>query len=116
VDDKPNSERETPRGRHKTPAKKAALKIGLTELKVRKAKPKKGAAYSIWDTKLRGLALRVQPSGRRSWYVIYSFGRPRWLRLGDATAIGLSDARASRRRGQRPCGREEGRARRGDVR
>jgi integrase len=30
----------------------------------------------------------------RSWYCVYSYhGRPRWLRLGDARAIGLSDAR-----------------------
>ena len=45
-------------------------------------------------TKQHGLALRVQPTGSRSWYCIYSYrGRPRWLRLGDADAIGLSDAR-----------------------
>ena len=48
----------------------------------------------IWDTHQRGLALRVQPTGARSWYTVYSrHGRPRWLRLGDANAIGLSDAR-----------------------
>jgi hypothetical protein len=62
-------------------------------LSVHKAKPKT-AAYAMWDTKQRGLALRVQPSGSRSWYCVYSYhGRPRWLRLGDAGAIGLSDAR-----------------------
>ena len=48
----------------------------------------------MWDTKQHGLALRVQSSGSRSWYCVYSYhGRPRWLRLGDAGAIGLSDAR-----------------------
>ena len=48
----------------------------------------------MWDTKQHGLALRVQPSGSRSWYCVYSYhGRPRWLRLGDAGSIGLSDAR-----------------------
>jgi hypothetical protein len=67
--------------------------LRLSELSVHKAKPKK-AAYAMWDTKQRGLALRVQPSGSRSWYCVYSYhGRPRWLRLGDAGAIGLSDAR-----------------------
>jgi integrase len=40
------------------------------------------------------MALRVQPSGHRAWKVIYSrHGRPRWYHLGDATAIGLADAR-----------------------
>jgi integrase len=36
----------------------------------------------------------VQPSGARAWKCIYSrHGRPRWLHLGKADAIGLSDAR-----------------------
>ena len=40
------------------------------------------------------LALRVQPTGARAWKVIYrAGGRPRWLHLGNARAIGLSDAR-----------------------
>jgi integrase len=70
-------------------AKRAAHKLRLTELKVRKAR-----AGVIWDTQQRGLALRIQPTGRRSWYCVYSrHGRPRWLRLGHADAIGLADAR-----------------------
>jgi integrase len=73
--------------------KRAARKRRLTELSVRKARPE-GAAYLLWDTQQRGLSLRVQPSGQRSWYVCYSrHGRPRWLRLGHAGAIGLADAR-----------------------
>jgi integrase len=63
-------------------------------LGVRKARPEK-AAYLIWDTHQRGLALRVQPTGSRSWVVVYSrHGRPRWLHLGRADAIALSDARS----------------------
>jgi integrase len=70
-----------------------AHKRRLTELFVRKAKPR-AAAYLIWDTHQRGLALRIQPSGARSFKCIYSrHGRPRWLHLGDANAIGLSAAR-----------------------
>jgi len=73
--------------------KRPALKRQLTELFVKKAKPR-SEAFLVWDSKQRGLALRVQPSGGRSWKVIYSrHGRPRWLHLGDATAIGLADAR-----------------------
>lgn len=75
-----------------TRPKHAARKRRLTELSVRKARAE-SSAYLIWDTHQRGLALRVQPSGSRSWKVIYSrHGRPRWLHLGDADAIGLADA------------------------
>jgi integrase len=67
----------------------------LTELGVRKARPEKGGgAYLVWDTHQRGLALRVQPTGAKSWITVYSRrGRPRWLTLGKADAIPLSDAR-----------------------
>jgi integrase len=74
--------------------KRPALKRRLTELFVRKLKPKKDEAYLVWDTLQRGLVIRVQPSGSKAWKTIYSFhGRPRWLHHGDANAIGLSDAR-----------------------
>jgi integrase len=74
-------------------SKHAARKRRLTELSVRKARPE-SSAYLIWDTHQHGLALRVQPTGKKSWNAIYSrHGRPRWLYLGDANAIALSDAR-----------------------
>jgi integrase len=73
--------------------KRPALKRCLTELFVRKLKPK-ATTFLVWDTKQRGLAIRVQPSGSKAWKTIYSYhGRPRWLHLGDANAIGLADAR-----------------------
>jgi integrase len=73
--------------------KAEAHKRNLTELFVRKAKPR-DSAYLVWDTHQRGLCLRVQPTGSKSWVTVYSrHGRPRWLRHGDADAIGLSDAR-----------------------
>ena len=71
----------------------AIRKCRLTELAVKKAQPE-AAAYAIWDTLQRGLCLRIQPSGSRAWYCVYSRqGRPRWLYLGAAAAIGLADAR-----------------------
>jgi integrase len=73
--------------------KQVPRKLRLTELKVRKAKASDTASI-LWDTVQRGLALRLQPTGGKSWYVVYSRqGRPRWLRLGHADAIGLADAR-----------------------
>jgi integrase len=76
-----------------TRPKRAALKRRLTELYVRKLTPKT-QPFLVWDTLQRGLAIRVQPTGARAWKCIYSHhGRPRWLHLGDARAIGLADAR-----------------------
>ena len=73
--------------------KRPARKAKLTEFLVKRVQPA-AVVYSIWDANLRGLVLRVHPTGRRTWIVIYrSGGRPRWLYLGDATAIGLADAR-----------------------
>jgi integrase len=74
-------------------SKKSARRRKLTELFVRKVKPEP-TAFLIWDTMQRGLVLRVYPTGRKSWLCIYrGNGRPRWLRLGDAEAIALGDAR-----------------------
>jgi integrase len=65
----------------------------LTELYVRSARAE-ASAFNTWDTHQRGLVLRVQPSGHRAWKAVYRrSGRPRWLHLGDARAIGLADAR-----------------------
>ena len=65
----------------------------LTELYCRKVKPR-ATAFVVWDTLQRGLVLRVQPSSRRSFNVIYNrHGRTRWLHLADAEALGLSEAR-----------------------
>ena len=77
-----------------TRRKREANKRRLTDLFVRsKAKPR-AAAYLVWDTYQRGLALRVLPTGNKSWVTVYSrHGRPRWLHLGNAGAIGLAEAR-----------------------
>ena len=65
----------------------------LNELYCRKVKPR-ATAFVVWDTLQRGLVLRVQPSSRRSFNVIYNrHGRTRWLHLADADSIGLSEAR-----------------------
>jgi integrase len=69
------------------------LKRKLTEILIRRHRPQ-AKAYLIWDTKQHGLALRIQPTGHRSYVCIYYYhGRPRWLHLGRADAIGLREAR-----------------------
>jgi integrase len=76
-----------------TRPKRRASKRRFTELFIKKLKPE-ATPYLVWDTLQRGLAIRVQPSGSRAWKCIYSYhGRPRWLHIGDAGAIGLADAR-----------------------
>lgn len=73
--------------------RRKAQKRKLSELTVKRLRPAQ-KPFLVWDTKQSGLALRVRPTGARSWYCVYSrHGRPRWYRIGDAGAIGLADAR-----------------------
>lgn len=65
----------------------------LTSLHVQRAAPR-AKSYLIWDTTQTGLVLRVEPTGTRSYKVIYRFhGRMRWLHLARANAISLEAAR-----------------------
>jgi hypothetical protein len=60
---------------------------------VTKARPA-DKPYLIWDDVQQGLALLIQPSGYRSFKLIYRHHRrPRWLTLANANAISLADAR-----------------------
>src|SRR5215831_13755876 len=68
-------------------------KTKLTELTVRSLKPA-AAAYVVWDDRQHGLAIRVQPTGGKSWYVVYSLrNRVRWYHIGSTHKIALTDAR-----------------------
>ena len=74
-------------------AKAAPDKRRLSELSVRKITPRE-KAFVVWDTHVRGLGLRVQPSGHRSWVCVYSFhNRVRWHHIGPADAVALASAR-----------------------
>ena len=71
----------------------AIHKRRLSALYIEKVKPQ-ARAFLVWDADQKGLALQVQPSGFRSFKLVYRFGgRSRWFNLGDAKAIGLADAR-----------------------
>jgi integrase len=66
----------------------------LTDLFVSTVKPAMHGRALVWDTKQAGLALAVEPTGSKAWKFIYRFGsKPRWLTIGNASAIGLADAR-----------------------
>ena len=64
--------------------------IGLTLLSSKVAQPTK-KPFEIYDSRLAGFTLRVQPTGVRSYYA--RFGRNRRVALGQAGAIEPDDAR-----------------------
>ena len=65
----------------------------LTKSEVAAAVPRT-EPYEIPDAKCRGLRLRVQPSGKKSWVVGYSVAERKTRRtLGDATHMTLGTAR-----------------------
>jgi hypothetical protein len=73
----------------RAPANKQKLTEFLVQQLSAKAKP-----FCVWDTLQKGLVLRIQPSGHRAFKVIYSQnGRSKWLTLGDAKIVPLSEAR-----------------------
>nr|WP_298152061.1 integrase arm-type DNA-binding domain-containing protein [uncultured Pseudoxanthomonas sp.] len=62
----------------------------LTKRLVATAQPK-DRAYELRDTQVRGLLLRVQPSGHKAWVVTWEHGKRRTL--GSAGHLTLDDAR-----------------------
>ena len=76
-------------------------RLNLTEAELRKLVPR-AAPYQKWDEKVRNLCVRVQPSGRRTFYFVYSVGgKTKWHRFGPADAV---DIVAARRETQRLIG------------
>jgi integrase len=70
-----------------------ANKRRLTEGFVDRLRPKE-TSFLTWDTHTRGLAVRIEPTGSKSWMVYYRHGsKVRWYRIGGATSIELKDAR-----------------------
>jgi integrase len=68
------------------------IKFGPRTANSLKANP--AARVEYFDASMPGLALRVTPSGVKTWTVLYRHrGRLRRLTLGTAKAIGLADAR-----------------------
>ena len=55
---------------------------------------RKAPAGLTWDARAPQLALRVQPTGNRSWIFVYRMNnRPRWYTIGSALSIEVADAR-----------------------
>lgn len=63
----------------------------LTDLSIRKLRPKE-SLYEVAD--VRGLFLRVNPSGEKSWCIRYLFdGAPKRMTIGRYPALSLAEAR-----------------------
>lgn len=68
----------------------------LTQLYLSRLKPK-GKEYTVHDAGCDGLAIRVQPSGTRSWITWHRVsGKTRRITLGHYPQMGLDDARQAR--------------------
>jgi integrase len=61
----------------------------LTASLISKA-PRRHVAYDIYATDPRGLLLRIYPSGRKTYFCLYSRGKR--MRIGDATVITIARA------------------------
>ncbi|KRA50872.1 hypothetical protein ASD72_17705 [Pseudoxanthomonas sp. Root630] len=69
--------------------------ITLTKRLVATAQSK-DRAYELRDTQMRGLLLRVQPSGHKAWVVTWEHGKRRTL--GSAGHLTLEEARGISRK------------------
>ena len=58
-------------------------RLKLSEKVLRDAEPLEGNSHQIFDTDIRGLAARIQPSGNRAFTLDYRFsGRQRRMSIG----------------------------------
>ncbi len=54
---------------------------------------KRADRYEVWEDGKTGLGLRIAPSGRKTWVLMYRFeGRPRRMTLGTYPRVGLATA------------------------
>jgi integrase len=72
---------------------KAPSKAVFSEFYIQKLK-KGSVPYLRWDARQKGLAVRVETSGYKSWKAIYKFGgRRRDYHIGAVSAFGIAKAR-----------------------
>ena len=72
--------------------------LTLTARTVKSLQPTPGKRMEYFDTAVPGLALRVMPTGAKTWSVFYRHrGRLRRLTLGTTKILDLADARARAR-------------------
>jgi len=71
--------------------------MNLTDRTIRGLKPKTNS-YRVADSALRGLNLKIQPSGRKVWILRYTYsGKTKFHKLGEYPEMSLSEARDAAR-------------------
>jgi integrase len=82
-----------PRPRRDGRQPRPTRKHKLTDPYVRNLKPEP-EPYLVWDQRLEGFCIQVQPSGHKAYKCIYRLnGRPRWYTIGSAGKVDFDTAR-----------------------
>ncbi len=82
----------------KNSSKSSPNRCRLSDRFVRTVKPEAKRKLH-WDTVQQGLVLCVEPTGHKSYKLIYTFsGRARWYTIGNASKVGLKEVRDIARR------------------
>ena len=70
------------------------LSEALTDLSIKALRPRADSRYEVFDAKIPGFAVRVAPSGMKSFVLLYRHrGRPRRLTIGRYPVLSLAEAR-----------------------
>lgn len=78
--------------------KAASNKRNLTDRFLKTVKPGPTRTL-VWDTKVEGLVLAIEPTGHKMWCYYYRHhNRTRWYRIATLGRLGLRDARDEARR------------------
>ena len=68
-------------------------RVNLTDRAIARLRPR-AREYTVWDSRLVGLGVRVRPTGGQSYVLLQSAaGRSRRVSLGPVTTMGIAEAR-----------------------
>ena len=68
-------------------------RVNLTDRAIARLRPR-AREYTVWDSRLAGLGVRVRPTGGQSYVLLQSAaGRSRRISLGPVTTMGIAEAR-----------------------
>jgi integrase len=82
--------------RVKSPAKRATKEINFTKRSIDALAVPTEARATIYDTQVRGLGLKIEASGHRSFFWFRKLrGRPTWKTLGTYPELSIEKARAA---------------------
>ncbi|MBU2843907.1 tyrosine-type recombinase/integrase [Acidithiobacillus thiooxidans] len=71
-------------------------KMQFTKARIAALEPVPGKRVTVYDLEQKGLCIRVTPAGAKAFYCVKKVdGRVEWLRIGDATAVTIENARTT---------------------